>query len=302
MRKLTVLLFIIFLLVVFVSVFLDKTSQRPAFTLPLGAGHAPASKGGVRAGFIDTIARQLAPFKPEGDACLPARQGAASASRSHKPKVEEPQAAKEEKPIERIGEKIVYGVTLRNISLGRAVFTHLPHTQLDGRKVSLMTFETKLARFSDLETIYSDSNSFLPLKVERNVSTWPILEKITEHYDQEKFILTIRKAQGRKERQVVIRKNSFIHNAIILPFYVRRQDELRLGWSMIANLPSQQFEIKLVSLEELKVPAGTFKAYRFESNPKRFEIWLSADERKIPLKIKGAGAFGYTLVMKEYRL
>ena len=281
MRKLTVLLFIIFLLVVFVSVFLDKTSQRPAFTLPLRAGPAPASEGGVRAGFIDTIARQLAPFKPEA---------------------EEPQAAKEEKPIERIGEKIVYGVTLRNISLGRAVFTHLPHTQLDGRKVSLMTFETKLARFSDLETIYSDSNSFLPLKVERNVSTWPILEKITEHYDQEKFILTIRKAQGRKERQVVIRKNSFIHNAIILPFYVRRQDELRLGWSMIANLPSQQFEIKLVSLEELKVPAGTFKAYRFESNPKRFEIWLSADERKIPLKIKGAGAFGYTLVMKEYRL
>lgn len=275
MRKFTLLLFIIFILVVFLYVFLDKTSQMPASTPPLPRLHA---KG---AGFIDAIARQLAPFKP---------------------KAEEPQAAKEEKPIERIGEKIVYGVILGKVSLGRAVFTHLPHTQLDGKRVSLMTFETKLARFSDLETIYSDSNSFLPLKVERNISTWPILEKITEHYDQENFILTIRKSQGRKKGQAVIRKNSPIHNAVILPFYVRMKDELSLGWSMIANLPGQQFEIKLVSLEELKVPAGTFKAYRFESNPKRFEIWLSADERKIPLKIKGAGTFGYTLVMKEYSL
>lgn len=250
MRKFTLLLFIIFIFVVFLYVFLDKTSQRPAFTAPSPRLHA--------------------------------------------------KAAKEEKPIERIGEKIVYGVILGRVPLGRAVFTHLPHAQLDGKRVSLMTFETKLARFSDLETIYSDTNSFLPLKVERKISTWPILEKITEHYDQENFILTIRKSQGRKKGQAVIRKNSPIHNAVILPFYVRRQDALNLGWSMIANLPGQQFEIKLVSIEELKVPAGAFKAYRFESNPKHFEIWLSADERKIPLKIKGAGTFGYTLVMKEY--
>ncbi|OGX23387.1 MAG: hypothetical protein A3J51_03175 [Omnitrophica WOR_2 bacterium RIFCSPHIGHO2_02_FULL_45_21] len=255
MRRFGLLLFIIFIFVVFLYVFLDKTTQRPAFT------HA-----------------------------------------SFKPKAEESPVAKEEKPIERIGEKIVYGVILKKISLGRAVFTHLPHTQINGKKVSLMTFETKLIRFSDLETIYSDTNSFLPLKVERDISSWPIHEKITEHYDQENFILTIRKDKGREKRQVVIRKNSPIHNAIMLPFYVRRQDKLNLGWSMIANLPSQQFEINLVSIEELKVPAGTFKAYRFKSNPDRFEIWLSADERKIPLKIKGAGTLGYTLVMKEYSM
>ena len=219
----------------------------------------------------------------------------------YKPKPQPP-ALKEKKPIERVGEKIVYAVTMGKVSLGQAVFTHLAPAQLNGKKVSLMTFETKLVRFRDLETVYSDSDSFLPLRVERRISSWPILEKITEDYDQEKFILTIRKNKGGKDAEFIVRKNSPIHNAIILPFYVRKMDNLGPGWQMTVNLPTRQFQIKLISIEEIKIPAGTFKAYRFESNPKRFEIWLSADERKIPLKIKGTGAFGYTLIMKEYSL
>ena len=213
------------------------------------------------------------------------------------------------RPPERIGEKIVYNIRLGKVYLGKAIFNHLAKVELGGKLVSRMTFETRLARFTDLEIIYSDSNSFLPLKVERDISTWPISEKIIEHYDQKNFTLTVIKKKGRKKEELVIRKDGPIHNAIMLPFYIRRlpagqagMANLDVGWSMLANLPNQRFEIKLTALEELKVPAGTFKAYRFESVPRRFEIWLSADERKIPLKIKGSGAFGYTFVMKEYSL
>ena len=201
-----------------------------------------------------------------------------------------------------VGEKIVYNVRMGNVTMGKSVFKRLPPVELDGKMANLMSFETSVAKFSDKEKIHSAAGTFLPLKIEREVSNWPFLEKISERYDQDKFTLTIIKNKGKSSEERVIRKDGPIHNSIILPFMLRDIPELAVGWSMTANLPSQRFEIKLSSLETLKLPSGEFKAYHFKSNPPKFEIWVSADERRIPLKIKGAGPLGYTLVMKEYSL
>jgi hypothetical protein len=78
--------------------------------------------------------------------------------------------------------------------------------------------------------------------------------------------------------------------------------QLGVGFNLIARLPTQEFVIKLTSIEDVSVPAGTFKSYHFKSTPPKFEIWITADERKIPVKIRGAGFMGYTLVMKDYSL
>jgi hypothetical protein len=208
---------------------------------------------------------------------------------------------KEELP-ERIGEKIIYDVRLGNINLGKAKFNQLPKTELNSRKLNLVTFDTQLSYFKDTEKIYSDPQTFLPLKVERNVSTWPKAEKITEEYDQENFTVTITKLKGKKKEQALFKRDNVIHNAVLLPFYVRRVARLELGWTLRVNLPTQNFEIKLIDMEDIRVPAGDFKSYHFQSNPSRFEIWISADERRIPLKIKGSGTIGYTLAMREYSI
>jgi hypothetical protein len=201
----------------------------------------------------------------------------------------------------RVGEKIVYDVRLGRVSLGKARFHHLALTHFNNKQAHLFTFETKLAQFSDLEKIYSDAESFLPLKVERLVVMWPRkTEHITEEYDQSSYVLRISKRVNNREEKTVITRQSPIHNAILLPYHLRNIPGLSVGWSYQINLPTQQFEMKLVSIEDLKVPAGNFKAYRFESTPKKFEIWLSADERRIPLKIKGMGTIGYTMVMQEH--
>jgi len=86
----------------------------------------------------------------------------------------------------------------------------------------------------------------------------------------------------------------------MLPFYVRTIPELSLGWNFTAELAQQQFLIKLVALENVTVPAGTFEAYRFESEPKKFEIWITRDELRIPVKIVGTSGIGYAMVMKQY--
>ena len=201
-----------------------------------------------------------------------------------------------------IGEKITYDVKLGKLHLGKARFNNLANVQLDGRLLNLMTMETKLTQFTDTEKIYSDLQTLLPVRIERDILNWPIRERITEDYDQDNFTVTIIKNKGTKQERLVIKKDSHIHNAVLLPYYVRRMPSLDVGKIIIANLPTRRLEIKLVSIEDIKLPAGTFKAFHFKSTPKQIEIWISTDERRIPLKIQGTGIFGYSMVMSEYIL
>ena len=203
---------------------------------------------------------------------------------------------------DRVGEKIIYDVMLGNIRMGKAIFHYQSKSKLSLQPANLFTFETRLMRFKDNEKIYSEPGTFLPLRVEREIFAWPKYEKITEVYDQEKFALKIIKTESGKEQELNFKKDSAIHNVIMLPYLVRQLSALAVGWSFLANLPTQQFKIELVGIEEIKIVAGTFKAYHFKSTPERFEIWISADEYRIPLKIKGMSGIGYTLVMREYIL
>lgn len=202
---------------------------------------------------------------------------------------------------ERVGEKIIYDVKMGNVRLGRAEFHHLAKVELNGKAVNQISFRTELFHFVDQEMIYGDQETYLPLKVVRDIVSWPKKEQITEEYDQQKYHLVIIKSAGRNNPQKSeIQRDGPIQNAILLPYCVRRVAKLEPGWTFKANLPTQSFEIKLTGIEDVTVPAGTFKAYHFQSFPSRFEIWISADQRKIPLKIKGSGGIGYVLLMREY--
>lgn len=200
-----------------------------------------------------------------------------------------------------VGEKITYDVKLGHLTLGASIFKHLPTTELNGSPAIVMVFETSLARFKDTEVIYSDPQTLLPIKIERNVINWFTNEKITEDYNQKDFTVTISKKKGGKTESLLIKKDNPIHNAILLPQQIRRLAKLNNNEIIIANLPNRKYEMKLVSTDEVKVPAGTFKAYHFKSMPAQIDIWISADERKLPIKIQSNGiGFGYLLVLKEY--
>ncbi len=210
--------------------------------------------------------------------------------------------ARKPKLPDRVGEKVIYDVMLGKMRVGQAVFHYQAKSELSLKPANLYSFETRMVRFTDKEKIYCDPDTFLPLRVEREISVWPKYEKIIEVYDQGNFTLNIIKTESNRNYEQNFKKDSPIHNAIMLPYLVRQLPELAVGWNFQANLPTQQFKIELVDVEEIKVVAGTFKAYHFKSTPNRFEIWVSADENKIPIKIKGMSGIGYTLVMREYIL
>jgi hypothetical protein len=199
-----------------------------------------------------------------------------------------------------IGEKIIYDVKLGKLYLGEARFANIANAQVNSKVLNVMVLETKLAQFTDTEKIYSDPQTLLPVRVEWDILNWFVQEIITEEYDQDNFTVTIIKDKGSSQEKTVIKKNSHIHNAILLPYHVRYIPKMDVGRIIIANLPTRRLEIKLTSIEEIKVPAGTFQAYHFTSTPKQIDIWISADERRLPIKIQGSGIFGYTLAMKEH--
>jgi len=190
-------------------------------------------------------------------------------------------------------ETILYDVS----PLGSSEYNDFGEVELYGKQVNLVTFKTSVFGFNDLETIYSDIRTNLPVKVERDISFLLHDEHIVENYSPTEGKLIIEKFEGSKKvEEFNFEAKGPIHNAIILPFSLRKIKDLNIGWSFDIRLPDE-FKVTLVSIEDVSVPAGTFKAYHFISEPKKFEIWITTDGLRIPVKIKGCGGLDYTLSM-----
>ncbi|MBF0484330.1 MAG: DUF2062 domain-containing protein [Candidatus Omnitrophica bacterium] len=196
------------------------------------------------------------------------------------------------------GEKIIYAIS----PLGTAEYNDEGLIDLDGKKVKFSTFRFRLTGFDDLEKIYSDPKTFLPLKVERFVKFFFKKEYLVEEYTPEQNALVITKfVRNKKVKEYDFKSDQPISNAITLPFYLRTVKNLDIGWSYTASLPDK-FELTLTSIDDIKVPAGEFNAYHFTSTPPKIEIWISKDEYRIPIKIKGLSGHNYIMVMKKHQI
>ncbi len=192
-------------------------------------------------------------------------------------------------------ERIVYAIS----PAGRSEYNDRGTVMLDGREVRVATFRTQVLGFQDLETIYTDPVTLLPIRVLRDISMWFKKEYIVEDYDQKTFRLVIKKYKNKKVvEEHVFRTSGPIQNAVILPFTLRREPKIGPGWHTITYFPLK-FEVRLVGIEEIRVPAGTFKAFHFTSVPYKFDIWISDDAARVPVRIKGASGLGYTLEMAK---
>ncbi len=195
-------------------------------------------------------------------------------------------------------ETIIYDIS----PMGQSEYQDFGLVDYGGRKMNLVVFKTQVVGFNDTEKIYSAPGDYLPLRVERDISMWLHREYLTEEYFPLENRMSITKFEGgRKTQEYFYKADRPINNAILVPFSLRRIPDLKIGWTYDIRLPAE-FKVKLAGIEEVAVPAGKFKAYHFTSTPPKFEIWISNDRLRIPVKIKGLGAFSYTMAMKEYIL
>ncbi len=199
-------------------------------------------------------------------------------------------------------ERILYFIN----PLGSSEYNNLGLVDLNGRKVNLMTLRTRVLLVDDLEKIYSDPVTLLPLKIERTVLKFWGDEYKTEEYDQKKFTLVTREFKSKKlTRERVIKANGPIQNVISFLFYLRNYPELRVGWNYTVRVPDEfkpelvSITLKLVSIDPITIPSGKFQAYHFRSKPEKFEFWINKDDPRVPLKIKIKSFIDFNVLMKS---
>lgn len=192
------------------------------------------------------------------------------------------------------GEKIVYAIS----PIGRAEYNDLGLVDYNGKKLWLVTFLTKIPGFRDLEKIYADPETGLPLIVERYIN-WPFSKEfLIEEYDpQNNSQITRRFLKDKLTNEYKYKSSGPYYNAILLPFYLRGVKDLNIGWSIVVRVP-EEFVVTLQNVEDVRVKGKKIAAYHFTSKPNKFEIWISKDEGLLPVVIKGTA--GYSMFMQSH--
>jgi hypothetical protein len=197
------------------------------------------------------------------------------------------------------GEKFTYEVRHSGMKIGESVLTFHGEGDLGDKKIYYVTFSTSLPTFKDAEELYADKNSFLPVEVHRSIKKRiGFDDRIMERYDQESFRVDISQKSKLRSKTFSINKASPIHNAILLTYYYRSLKDFIPGERFKIALPTVDFEVIFKGIETIDTPCGEYSAYAFTSEPPRFKLWLSTDERRIPLKIENPGTLGYSLVIE----
>jgi hypothetical protein len=198
------------------------------------------------------------------------------------------------------GERFTYEVRYNELKVGEARLSFNGEGELAGKKVYFITLSTTIPSLKDAEDLYADKKTFLPLEVHRVIKKRiGFDDRIIERYDQENFRVDISSKSNLRSRNFTIQKKSPIHNAILLIYSYRAKKDFGNNEKFKVSLPTLDFEVIYSGIEDIDTPLGKYDAYVFTSDPPKFKLWLSADEKKIPLKIKNPGTLGYSLVIKS---
>jgi hypothetical protein len=65
------------------------------------------------------------------------------------------------------------------------------------------------------------------------------------------------------------------------------------------HLPTTDFDVVLKGQESIETPLGEYPAYVFGSGNSKFRLWISADERRVPLRIENPKMFSYSLLIND---
>jgi len=198
------------------------------------------------------------------------------------------------------GEKLSYDVKYKGLKIGKSILTFHGEEDLKGRGLYHITFYTAIPTLRDTEELYADKKTFLPIEVHRTIKKKiGFGDRIKEIYDQDDFVVRIHQKSKLRSRDFSIEKDSPIHNAILLSYYYRTHDRFSKGDRFKVTLPTIDLDVIFNGIETLDTSIGTYQAYTFTSNPPKFKLWLSSDEKRIPLKIENPGTLGYSLEIKS---
>jgi hypothetical protein len=193
-------------------------------------------------------------------------------------------------------EKITYDIKKVGMSAGKATLS-FDTAQLDGKEVYLVDFTATAMKVNDVEKIYMDTKTFLPLKVERDVNVFGKKELITETYDA-KGSVKVTKIVGGKKTEQTLKKKDPLDNIYCFIYRYRQNGKFEIGEKIRMNLPTKDVKFTVLKKDKLRIGDREHDVYFMQSVPKKYSIWFDA-EMRIPVRIDGAAGFGKTSMILE---
>jgi len=214
-------------------------------------------------------------------------------------------AASREKPPFRPGETLTFAVTWERIPAGTAVLRVLPNETTNGLESYHFTLAAWSNSFVDLFYKVRDRmDSYAGVDMSHSVLFKRERQRgihknnITIEFDWQRNVAHY-SDYLKRQKPVALAPGSFDPLA---GFYFLRLFALRNNYTFkipITNgLKSTMVPVRVIRREMVQLPSGTFDAYLLEpettrlggvfrksKNPK-IQVWLSADKRRLPVKIK----------------
>jgi hypothetical protein len=208
------------------------------------------------------------------------------------------------------GEKLTYLVKWKGVAGGTAVMQVKKIVKISGRDAYYVTLSTRSSRFfdifykiRDLIESYVDKQGIFAWKQRKKLRGGKYRSNKETIYDQKKHQALY---EGKKIDIPV-----YVQDSLSSVYYLRTQ-ELNKGDSLIidANDDGKNYlvEVKVMGIEKVTTPAGKYKALKIEVVWKRkgkvhvesSQMWLSNDQRKIPVKIEKQSKMGkITMLLKK---
>ena len=161
---------------------------------------------------------------------------------------------------------------------------------LDGKEAEVLrtSSDTKILSLLNLtssEKVFLDSENYLPLKVERDVTMFGKQEIIEEIYDQENGQVIIKRT-GEQKKTETYTQDKPIHNILALLYFFPDNISFEKGKWNYFNLPTNKIKIKMVKERKLKVGKKEVDTYfLLGRGAKRFSLWLDK-KTMFPLRIE----------------
>ena len=191
------------------------------------------------------------------------------------------------------GETISFGVYSNIVKVGSGALTYAGVVEGHHDVWQHVRLHVETLSVNDTEEVYGSKDFILPHKVERYVRLFGRQEVIGEIYAPGNKSVTISKStNGKAEPPETIASDSALENVLLMIYRLRNDPELAVGRTYAVNLPTQKFELTVKSKTSLKVPLGKFQVFYIESKPSKYKIWMTDDEKRIPIRIQGLVSFG----------
>jgi len=211
------------------------------------------------------------------------------------------------------GEKLIYIVKWKGVAGGTSVMGVEKIVKISGRDAYYATLSTRTSGFFDT---FFKVRDFVESYIDKEgIFTWKQRKKL-------------RGGKYRSDRETIYdqanHKSLYKGKTIDIPFYVQdylssfyylRTQDLKEGGSVIMDTnddgKNYSVEAKVIGIEEITTPSGKFTTLKTEVVWRRegkFReqsswIWLSNDERKIPVKIERQSRTGeITMLLKKAKL